>query len=77
MKNNITLKIDVGLLREVKVMAAQEDTSISALISRHLEGLVSRRKAYDAARRRALARLKQGCDLGWTPPRTRDELHER
>ena len=77
MKSNITLKIDTDLLREAKVMAAQEDTSISALLSRQLEGLVRRRKAYEAARRRALARLKQGCDLGWTPPRSRDELHER
>ena len=77
MKSNITLKIDIDLLREAKVMAAQEDTSISALLSRQLEGLVRRRKAYEGARRRALARLKQGCDLGWTPPRSRDELHER
>ena len=29
------------------------------------------------ARRRALARLRAGLDLGWTPPRSRDELHER
>jgi hypothetical protein len=77
MKTNITLKIDDGLLREAKIMAAQEDTSISALLTRQLESLVRQRKAYDGARRRALARLKQGWDLGWTPPASRDELHER
>ena len=33
-KANITLKLDVDLLREVKIMAAEEDTSISALARR-------------------------------------------
>ena len=77
MKNNITLKIDAKLLREAKVMAAQEDTSISALVSRELENLVRRRKTYERARKRALARLRTGWNLEWTPPRSRDELHER
>lgn len=77
MKSNITLKIDDELLREAKIMAAQEDRSISALITRQLEKVVRERKDYDRARRRALARLKQGWDLGWTPPGSRDELHER
>jgi len=76
-KNNITLKIDARLLREAKVLAAQEDTSISALVSRELENLVRRRKSYENARRRALARLKNASSLGWTRPRSRDELHER
>lgn len=31
----------------------------------------------EAARPRALARLRTGYDLQWTPPRSRDELHER
>jgi hypothetical protein len=30
-KANITLKIDTRLLKEIKVLAAREDTSISAL----------------------------------------------
>jgi len=77
MKANITLKLDADLLREVRVMAAQEGTSISALLAARLEKMVRERKAYDGARRRALARLKQGLDLRWTPPRSRDELHER
>ena len=77
MKTNITLKIDADLLREARIMAAQEDTSVSGLLTRQLESVVRQRRAYDSARRRALARLKQGWDLGWTPPASRDELHER
>lgn len=77
MRTNITLKIEAELLREARILAAEEDTSISALLSRQLENLVQQRKSYDRARRRALARLRQGFDLHWSPPRTRDELHER
>jgi len=76
-KTNFTVKIDKELLREAKIIAAQEDTSISALLTRQLENLVRQRSSYDSARRRALARLKKGWDLGWTPPASRDELHER
>jgi hypothetical protein len=35
------------------------------------------RKTYRRARKRALARLREGMDLRWTPPRNRDELHQR
>ena len=77
MKTNITLKLDAELLREARVLAAQEGISISAMLAARLEAIVRERKAYDRARRRALARLREGLDLHWTPPRSRDELHER
>ncbi len=76
-KANVTLTIDADLLREARVLAAEEGTSVSGLLRDRLEELVRRHKAYDAARRRALARLRAGYDLQWTPPRSRDELHER
>jgi hypothetical protein len=77
MKTNITLKLDANLLREIRILAAEENTSISALLAERLEGIVRERKTYDQARRRALSRLRKGFDLQWTPPRSRDELHER
>jgi hypothetical protein len=77
MKTNVTLKIDVDLLREARVLAAEEGRSVSALLAQRLESLVRERKAFDRARRRALARLGKGLDLRWTPPRSREELHER
>jgi predicted transcriptional regulator len=77
MKTNITLKLDSDLLREVRILAAEEDTSISALLAARLEQIVRERKTYDRARKRALARLREGLDLKWTPPGSRDELHER
>jgi hypothetical protein len=76
-KANITLKLDTALLREIRVLAAEEGTSISALLAARLEQIVRERKTYEWARKRALARLRQGLDLQWTPPRSREELHER
>lgn len=77
MKTNITLKIETDLLREARVLAAEEGTSISALLADRLEAAVRERRGYDQARRRAMTRLRKGFDLKWTPPRSRDELHER
>jgi len=77
MKTNITLKLDAALLREVRILAAEEGTSISALLAARLEEIVRQRKAYDRARKRALARLQEGLNMNWTPPRSRDELHKR
>ena len=76
-KANVTLTIDADLLREARILAAEEGTSVSGLLRNRLEELVRRHKAYDAARRRALSRLRTGYDLQWAPPRSRDELHER
>ncbi|MDP3717017.1 MAG: DUF6364 family protein [Acidobacteriota bacterium] len=77
MKTNVTLKLDADLIREARVLAAEEGQSISALLTERLEALIRERKAFDKARRRALARLREGFDLGFTPPKSRDELHER
>jgi hypothetical protein len=77
MKTNVTLKLDSDLLREARVIAAEEGRSVSALVTDRLESLVRERKAFERARRRALARLRKGLDLRWTPPASRHELHER
>ena len=77
MKTNITLKMDTAILREARILAAEEGTSISALLAARLEQIVRERKTYERARKRALARLREGLDLQWAPPRSRDEIHER
>ena len=75
-KSNITLKIDTQLLRKIKVLAAKQETSISALLISLLEEQVSKDLEYEQAKERALARMRQGYDLGFKPI-PRDELHER
>ena len=77
MRTNVTVSVDAALLREVKVLAARRGQSISGLLSEALEQSVRGDKAYEAARQRATARLREGADLGWTPPVSREALHER
>jgi hypothetical protein len=77
MRTNVTLKLDADLLREARILAAEQGSSISALLAEQLDTLIRERKAFDKARRRALARLRSGLDLRWTPPQSRDELYER
>ena len=77
MKTNVTLKIEADLLQEARVLAAEEGSSISALLATRLEEAVRERKGFNQARRSALARLRSGFDLRWTPSRSRGEMHER
>jgi hypothetical protein len=77
MKTNVTLKLDADLLREARILAAEEGTSISAMLARRIEALVRERRAFDRAQRRALGRLRRATDLGWVRPASRDELHDR
>jgi predicted transcriptional regulator len=76
-KTNITLKLDRELLKKVKILAAERDTSISALVTLQIEKLLKKDGKYEEAMKRALARMEKGMDIGWNPPKTRDELHER
>jgi len=76
-KSNITLRLDRDLLREIRILAAEEDTSISALVSDRLRQAVNHKKLRSVSKMKSLARMKRGYDLGFTPPASRDELHER
>jgi hypothetical protein len=50
MKTDITLKIEAELLREARVLAADEGTSVSALLAARLEQAVREREEYQQAR---------------------------
>lgn len=78
-KQNVTLSLPRSLVREVKVIAARRDTSISGLMVEKLGEIVEDEQGYSAAKEQSLRRLREGLDLG-TGGRaisTRDELHER
>ena len=79
-KTKITLTLDSGLLRDAKLVAAEREVSLSALLATCLEQMVRKRTArrsYGRARKQALVRLRKGMHLKWTPSRSRDEYHER
>ena len=76
---NITLSLPRELLKRVKRLAADRDTSVSALMNEALSKLADEDRRYSAAKRRALAALRSARPLGTEGRRTwtRDELHER
>jgi hypothetical protein len=76
---NITLSLPRALLKRVKRVAADRDTSVSALMTEALNRLADEDRRYSAARKRALAALRSTRSLGTRGRRTwaRDELHDR
>ena len=76
---NVTLSIPEDLLRQLKITAAKQETSVSAMLTRTLRQIADEEDGYAEARRHMLRDLKKGHDLGthgriaWT----RDDLHER
>ena len=76
---NVTLSVPRDLLKRVKRLAADRDTSVSALMTEALSRLADEDRRYSAARKRALAAMKSARSLGTRGRRTwtRDELHER
>lgn len=77
MKTNLTLKLDKDLVREARILAAEQNTSISQLLTEQLHKVVESRKAYARAKRRAFKLMDEGFEGKWTPPSSRDELYER
>ncbi|MDA8097039.1 MAG: CopG family transcriptional regulator [Clostridia bacterium] len=76
---NITLSLPKEILRGVKHLAIEEQTSVSGLLTRVLEELVRREDAFERARQRHLALLDKGLNLG-TNGRVswrREDLYER
>ena len=75
----VTLSLPEDLIRRLKVVAAKQDTSISALLATTLAQLVDQEEGYAEARDGMLADLTRGYDLGthgritWS----RETLHER
>ena len=76
MKAQVTFIIDTDLLREARVLAAEEGRSLGAIVCDLLAGLVRDRQAFHKARRRALERLRHGFDLQWKRS-DRGLVHER
>lgn len=78
MYQNVTLKLDKGLLHQAKLYATQEKSSLSRLMVEALRTFLGRAQGYEKARKKAVSRLKKGWKLGGGPYwASRSELHER
>ena len=76
---NITLSLPRRLLKRVKRLAADRDTSVSALMAEALTRLADEDRRFLAARKRSLAAMIGARSLGTNGKAkwTRDDLHER
>jgi Family of unknown function (DUF6364) len=61
---NLTLKLQAETIRKAKIVAAERNASISALVTAKIEELVGEDAKYQSARRRAREWLSQGWHLG-------------
>ena len=77
---NLTLSLPKTLVRQLKVIAAQRNTSITALVTQSLEEIADENAKYREATERLLEHMRR-VGHGGIPDRehrwTRDELHER
>jgi hypothetical protein len=77
MKTTIMIPMERELLRQVRTLAADEGVPVSDLLASYVRQLVCERRDYRQARKRAVAGARQGFDLRWTRPGSRDGLHQR
>lgn len=78
-RQNVTLSLPKETLRKAKILAAERQTSLSALLTETLEEIVAKSDRYEIARQRQLVLMEKGFDFGLeeTATWTRDDLHER
>lgn len=75
---NITLSLPDDVVRQAKVLAAQRDTSVSALVAELLSQLVAASPSFDVVWAREEVLMEEGLDLRvgditWS----RDDVHQR
>jgi metal-responsive CopG/Arc/MetJ family transcriptional regulator len=78
-RQNVTLSLPKNLLKQAKILAAQEDKSLSELIREALSRKVKEKSEYEQAKERQIALMEKGFNLGSKGKITvtREELHER
>lgn len=77
MKQNITLSLDSGLLKQARLLAARRKMSISRLLAEDLSEQVGRSREFNQARKQALAFLDRKFPLGGKRVKDRESLHDR
>lgn len=76
MTANLTLRLDETLLRRLRHIAVDRNTSLSAWVTEVLSRAADELDGHEAARRRALAALQHPAPVT-SGPLTRDEAHAR
>lgn len=78
-RQNVTLSIPKDILKKARILAVEQETSLSALLTRTLSDIVDRHERYDTAQTTQVALLEKGFNLGTGGQITweRETLHER
>jgi hypothetical protein len=74
-RRNLTVQLDEETIRQAKILAAERGTSVSGLVARELEQLVTRNARYEEAMRRAIELMANSEPRGGRAWR-RDDLYE-
>lgn len=75
---NVTLSLPKALLQQAKMIAIEENTSLSQLLKDAISDIVAKSDRYALARTQHLEWLEKGADLGSTETTwTREDLHKR
>jgi|JI10StandDraft_1071094.scaffolds.fasta_scaffold1036223_2 hypothetical protein len=76
---NFTMALPEEILKDVKLLAVKQNTSVTKLMIQAMEKLLAEHNEYEQAKESALRLLQQGFNLNTNGniPWSRDELHER
>lgn len=74
---NITVSLDDETYRRARMIAAQRDTSVSALVKRFLVELASGETEFERLKREEAELRKQITNFSASDRLSRDELYER
>jgi hypothetical protein len=77
MKQNITLSLDREVLLAARVFAAQQGTSVSAMLAEELREKIGKDRHYEHSKQIALSMLEQPWPLGGQGIGNREALHDR
>jgi ribosomal protein S3 len=75
-KVNLTVKVDKQVAKQIRILAAQQGTSISKLVAELIRERAEKRDDYEKAKKRALAQMEKGIPFEG-PMLTREQMHER
>ncbi len=69
--------VEIVIRRKPRSRKSARITVVAEQMTLKPKATPGQRRSFTSARRRAVARLRKGLDLRWTPPASRDALHDR
>jgi predicted XRE-type DNA-binding protein len=69
--------VEIVIRRKPRSRKSARITVVTEQMALKPKATPRQRRSFTSATRRAVARLRKGLDLQWTPPVSRDALHER